>query len=139
MAQWRIYYGDSSIVEGETRAEFLAAPGTNVQAIAAVDPRPLTDTGHVGRLVIYGCDYYLWPVDYSRPIGLTLFGWWSEADSLTGVLANQLAAAGVKHGLTMADDAAFFAILDKARTDPGLPVKSAWTPGERAVRKLTAT
>lgn len=38
MAAWRIYYGNGSIVGGETAAEWAAAPDAGVQVVVLMEP-----------------------------------------------------------------------------------------------------
>ena len=136
MAVWRIYYADGSTVDGNTTAEWDAAPDHGVEVVVTADPQPNTETRYVGRLLLYGCDYYMWPEDSDRPIGAHLVGTDNDSDSLTSAVAKHLAAfLAVKHGQVI-ESREFEEIVRRAHDEPGFPEKSAWTTGERLVRKV---
>lgn len=138
MATWRIYYGDGTTVEGDTRAQFVAAPARDVQVVATIDFYPLSSVYNVGRLTQHGLDYYAWPAGATLPrpmdaVGvldaLVQDGVATVASKLGDFSLLQLATAGVKFGRWL-DKVAFLRILDRATTDPGFPAKSAWRAGD---------
>ena len=145
MATWRIYYGDDTTAEGDTRAEFIAAPARNVQVIVTVDFYPLDSVYNVGRLTPSGADYYMWPVNVALPIPMDAIGVLDRlieqrAATLDSNLADfsiaQLSLAGVKIGRWI-DKIAYLTLLDRAIADPGFPAKSAFRHGDDfAARRL---
>ena len=144
MAEWRIYYGDGTTVEGTTRAEWTAAPMANVQVLVSRDPLPLSSPRSVGRLVFYGAPFYIWGVSSPIPtaadgVGLLddLFARGLIADTATveKLSLRNLNAWGVKIGRTIAVDG-FDDILKRATDDPGFPIKSGTRPGEDALAEL---
>ncbi|MGK2965506.1 MAG: hypothetical protein ACSLFM_07855 [Tepidiformaceae bacterium] len=141
MAEWRIYYGDGTTVEGTTRAEWTAAPSANVQVVVARDPLPLDSPRNIGRVVFYGSPYYIWGV--SSPIPTSADGVGLLDDLLArGLIADtatveklslrNLTAWGVKIGRTIAIQS-FDDILVAAINAPGFPIKSGTRPGEDAL------
>lgn len=40
MSEWRIYYGDGSVVTGTTEPEWTAAPAEDVQVVVLMEPYP---------------------------------------------------------------------------------------------------
>lgn len=118
MSQFRIYYGDHSIYEGEPEG----APAQNVQAIAWNDPTK--GARDLGRVVLHEWDIYI----YSDDIG------WHGTNKFTDLLQHLgrrgCGAGGVRAVLTgrWIDRERFTEILKQARTEPGLDPKSATNP-----------
>jgi hypothetical protein len=66
MPEWRIYYGDGSVVRGHSRDEWVAAPSADVQVVVLMKvPIALHWTGVSDRELWTGDDEYTienWPV-----------------------------------------------------------------------------
>ena len=144
VAVWRIYYGDGSTVEGDTRAEWVAAPARNVQVVVASDTFPPGDVRNVGRVLAHAHDFYLWAPRMPLPWGVDGIGLLDhllEANRITADITlsqlsiAQLTAWGVKMARTISDSE-FDAILQRAMNDPGFPPKSATRPGREAFDAL---
>ena len=108
---WRIYYGDGSTLDG---VDPFSVPGLDVQAIVQADP-------DVGRYVLHHCDFYWWVLEDQQ---------WHQGDHFG--LWDYLQRPGPKKvvfGRSL-DNLAYKAILARAQSDPGFPVKSASRPGE---------
>ncbi len=114
----RIYYGDGSIYEGPPEG----APPNNVQAIAWNDPTRGAE--ELGRVVLSEWDIYI----YSDRVG----GWHgtNKYADLLQHLGYGCGIGGVRavlQGAWIARET-FQAILDRAKTDPGLNRKTANNP-----------
>jgi hypothetical protein len=59
MPEWRIYYGDGSLVRGHSRDEWVAAPSDDVQVVAFMKtPTAWRWTGVTDRELWTGDDVY---------------------------------------------------------------------------------
>ena len=116
--KWRIYYGDETVFEGQPED----APVHNVQAIAYVDDDPRDI--NVGRVVLESWDFYL----YSDHVG-----GWHGTNKFTDILMHLERGCGpggvraVLRGLWI-ERAKFLKIVNRAKTDAGLPPKSSVKP-----------
>lgn len=112
MPAWRIYYGDGSTYSSDDGAAFCA-PARGVQAIVSPDEL-------VGRFCDTQCDYYVWD------------GAWLGVDhaGLLDYLGRVGFAKYVLQGRTIPGET-YRAIMERARTDPGFPEKTARLPKER--------
>lgn len=141
MAEWRIYYGDGTTVEGTTKTEWNAAPSANVQVVVAKDPLPPDSPRNIGRVVFYGSPYYIWGVSSPIPTAADGVGLLDDllqrgliADTATveKLSLRNLTTWGVKIGRSISIQG-FDDILKRAIDDPGFPIKSGTRPGEDAL------
>lgn len=102
--EWKIYYGDGSTFSSEQGSP-EDAPGYDVQAIVYYH-------AEVGRVVIYNRGYYVRNDD----------GWFGV--DMFGALDQMVAKGHLKTGRTLLDET-YKAIIEKAKTDPDFPPKSA--------------
>ena len=141
MATWKIYYGDGTVVEGDTEAQWNAAPAQNAQVVAANDPYPPDDPRNIGRLCWHGMDFYAWdgvPRGFNG-LGVLDFllrkGRITDRTTLAQVAVRDLTAWGIKMGRTI-PHSDFDGILRRAVTDLGLQPKSGSRSGEDAIESL---
>lgn len=114
---FRIYYGDRSIYEGEPEL----APSQNVQAIVWDDP--VKGSQDLGRVVLHQWDIYI----YSDDIG------WHGTDKYTDLLQHLglgIGPGGVRAVLTgrWIKYERYEQIIAEARTNPDFAPKSASDP-----------
>lgn len=112
MTDFKVYYGDETVWEGD---EIENAPRLNVQAIAWADPTK--DAYGVGRCVLQAADYYVYVYDQNRFIQIL-----NETDLIDHVLHSGQVV--VFKGRTIRDDI-FRRIALRASTEIGMPLKSA--------------
>lgn len=91
MSEWRIYYGDGSVVSGTSEDEWRAAPDDGVQVVALMEPYPDLPDGQPQRPWIGVDDRQLW----------------------TGTSEYDPFDWGVKYGSSV-PDAEYFAIWERA-------------------------
>lgn len=108
---WRVYFGDGSTVAD---VDPWTVPGLDVQAIVQADE-------DVGRYVLHGHDFYWWEPEEGQWFGGDHFGLW-----------DYLARPGPRKVVfaRSLSNVAYKAILSRALSDPGFPVKSARLVGE---------
>ena len=144
MVAWRIYYGNGTTAEGDTEAQWIAAPSRNVQVVVAVDELPLSDPRSIGRAVFHSSSYYLWLLGGTVPVAADLVGvldnlverGLATLDSkLSDFTLRQLGTWGVKIGRTIAT-VDYDRLLLAAANDPGFPRKSATRAGESFIDSL---
>lgn len=115
--RWRIYYDSGSTADSRTSPGRVPAEGVIVIAQAHDSP---TDPLRAGRELLYDADHYYW--EYGR--------WW-KADAYGR--DDYLRRPGWKRVLAGRNTTTetYHALKLRAQTDPDLPPKSAWLPGER--------
>ena len=144
MPLFRIYYGDGTTVEGDTQAQWNAAPERNVQVVVVADALPLSDPRSIGRAVYRGVPFYIWPSGGDRPVpadviglldDLNLKGLVPDTATVAGQSLQKLKTWGVKTGRTITD-VGYDALLLRATDDPGFPRKSATRAGSDFIESL---
>lgn len=135
-----IWYGDGSDVEIRSREDWLRAPPKGVQLVACTSEKVgqyLDDaTGGPKENVwgLYGHGWYVWWPGEEVPWGadpdglrdyLTVMGVLTDAQSLSDLSFETIAAAGAKMGRSV-ETRLFDGIVAKAMNDPRLP-----RPGRR--------
>lgn len=112
MIDWRIYYGDGTIIDA-TDVSLENVPTTDVQVIVSPDEE-------CGRIILCRWDYYVWRDDCW--FGCNLFG-----------LFDYLTMDGMKKVLfgRTTQNERFRAIYFKAKDDPDFPLKTRDHPNEK--------
>lgn len=119
MVRWRIYFDSGAVADDGTHA-VEDVPGEGVIVIAQAHDDP-GDPIRSGRQLLYDTDFYYWEARwykcdaYGRDDYLRRPGWRKVLAGRNTTTAN------------------YHALLTRALTDPDLPTKSAWSPGERRV------
>lgn len=116
MIDWRIYYGDGTTFDSSMGGP-EDAPSDNVVCIA-YDEKDNTRPEYIGRPVISGSDWYLYRKDIAC--------WWRvDVFGVMDQVKHHLECVGAVVQGRYIPDKTFRELLDRARTEPGLPRKSA--------------